>query len=294
MSVAPGVLLLSAAVIWGWTFVATKILVTELNPPELLALRLFIGVPVIGVLLWARRVPLTLTRVDVLPLVCGGIILAVHFVIQITGMQTTSASNTAWIISVSPLAIVLLSSVFLREPIGPGTVGGLLLASAGVVLLVSRGRIAELGWLRSTGDWLVLLSALTWAIYTVTTRNLSRRRPALAVTFVMLLVAALVGAVLVLGWGDLGRARSLTPRGLGALLYLAIPGLALGQWFWQEGVARMGASRAALYLYLEPIATLVLAIPLLGEPFGVAAALGGSLVLAGVYVGQRGPTENPS
>ena len=73
-----------------------------------------------------------------------------------------------------------------------------------------------------------------------------------------------------------------------ALLYLAIPGLALGQWFWQEGVAALGASRAGVFLYLEPIATILLAVPLLGEPFGPVTALGGALVLAGVYVGQRG------
>jgi drug/metabolite transporter (DMT)-like permease len=286
VSIAPRILLLSAVVIWGWTFVATKILVAELNPVEMLAMRLFIGVPVLGVLLLVRRVPLSFTRADVLPLVSGGMILVCHFVIQIAGLETTTATNTAWLISVSPLAIVLLSFVVLREPVGRSTVAGLAVASAGIVLLVSGGRLTELGWLRSTGDWLILVSAFTWAIYTVATRNLSRRRPALAVTFVIMLVAAAVAAVLVWLWGDLGRVRSLTPRGVAAILYLAIPGLALGQWFWQEGVARLGASRAALYLYLEPIATLALAIPLLHEPFGLAAALGGALVLAGVYLGR--------
>ena len=71
---------------------------------------------------------------------------------------------------------------------------------------------------------------------------------------------------------------------IAALLYLAIPGLAIGQWFWQEGVASLGATRAGLYLYLEPLATLALAVPLLGEPCGPLIALGGGLVLAGVYV----------
>ena len=254
-------------------------------------MRLFIGLPVVGGLLWVRRVPLKFTRDDIGPLAAGGIILALHFIVQIAGMETTSASNTAWIISVSPLAIVLLSSLVLHEPVGLATTAGLTVASAGIVLLVSRGRVTELGWLRSTGDWLILASAHTWAIYTVTTRNLSRRRPALAVTFVVLLIATIVAAVFVLAWGDLGRVGSLTPRGVAALLYLAIPGLVIGQWFWQEGVAQLGASQAALYLYLEPIATLALAIPLLGEPFGLAAAIGGALVLIGVYVGQRGRRE---
>jgi drug/metabolite transporter (DMT)-like permease len=86
---------------------------------------------------------------------------------------------------------------------------------------------------------------------------------------------------------NLASIRALSPRAIAALLYLGIPGLALGQWFWQEGVARLGAARAGLYLYLEPLATLALAVPLLGEPFGPFVALGGGLVLAGVYVGQR-------
>lgn len=86
---------------------------------------------------------------------------------------------------------------------------------------------------------------------------------------------------------DLARVRALSPRGVAALLYLAIAGLAVGNWFWQVGVARLGATRAGMYLYLEPLATLALAVPLLGEPFNAVTAIGGGLVLAGVYVGQR-------
>ncbi|MBM3820115.1 MAG: hypothetical protein FJW14_14020 [Acidimicrobiia bacterium] len=61
------------------------------------------------------------------------------------------------------------------------------------------------------------------------------------------------------------------------------------------GIAAVGAARAGLYLYLEPLATVALAVPLLGEPFGVFTALGGGSVLAGVYLGQRGqvPADAP-
>jgi drug/metabolite transporter (DMT)-like permease len=133
----------------------------------------------------------------------------------------------------------------------------------------------------------VLASAHTWAIYTVVTRDLVRRRPPLAATFAVLSVAALLTAVLFAALGDPDSIGRLSMRGMLALLYLAIPGLALGQWFWQEGVAQLGASRAGLYLYLEPLATVALAVPLLGEPFGTVAAAGAALVLAGVFLGQR-------
>jgi drug/metabolite transporter (DMT)-like permease len=289
-------LLLSAVVLWGWTFVATKILVTELGPIEIFALRLALGLPFLGGLLLLRRVRVRFERRDLRALLAGSAIFTVHFLIQIQGLTTTTASNTGWIISVSPLVLAVLSFVVLGERLGRSAVAGIVVASFGVLLLVSRGRIADFAWLRSTGDWLVLGSAVTWACYTVTTRDLTRRCNPLAVTFGIVLVAAAMTTALVIAtWaspasiapGDLSRVRNLSSRGILALLYLAIPGLALGQWFWQEGVAALGASRAGVFLYLEPIATILLAVPLLGEPFGPVTALGGALVLAGVYLGQR-------
>lgn len=176
----------------------------------------------------------------------------------------------------------------MRERITRGTVTGIGIATTGVLLLVSGGNLADLGWLRNTGDWLILASAHTWAFYTIVTRNVARRRDPLAVTFAVMLVAGGCAATLFALVGDLSRIREMSTSGMLALLYLAIPGGAVAQWFWQEGVARIGSTRAGLYLYLEPIATLALAVPVLGEPFGPWVAIGGGLVLAGVYVGQRG------
>jgi drug/metabolite transporter (DMT)-like permease len=283
----PHFLLLAAVVIWGWTFVATKVLVTELGPLEIFALRLALGLPSLGVLLLLRRVPLRFTREDAAPLLLGGGVFTAHFLIQIAGLETTTASSAGWIIAVTPLALAVLSWLFLRERIGRLAVLGIGVATLGILLLVSGGRLADLGWLRSTGDWLILASAHTWAIYTVVTRDLARRRDPLAVTFGVVLVATVLTAVPFAAAADVARIRHLSMPGLIAVVYLAVPALALAQWFWQEGVRRLGAARAGLYLYLEPLATLTLAIPLLGEPFGAAAAIGGALVLGGVWVGQR-------
>ena len=283
----PHILLLCTVIIWGWTFVATKILVAELGPVEIFAARLAIGVPFLGAILLLKGVRLRFSRDDARPLFLGGAIFTLHVLIQIAGLETTTATNTGWIIAVSPLALAALSFLFLKERIGWNGVAGIAIASAGIVVLVSRGRVADLRWLQSRGDWLVLASAHTWALYTVMTREVSRRREALAATFGILLIAGAFAALLFSFAGDAGRLRSLSAPGIAALLYLAIPGQALGQWFWQEGVARLGATRAGLYLYLEPLATLMLAVPLLGEPFGATVLLGGGLVLAGVYLGQR-------
>jgi drug/metabolite transporter (DMT)-like permease len=282
----PRVLLLSAVAIWGWTFVATKILLAELGPVEIFALRLAIGLPFLGGVLLVRRVPLRFARGDGPPLLLGGAVFTLHFLVQIAGLVTATATNAGWIISVSPLALAVLSFLFLRERIGWSGTAGIAVATTGILLLVSRGNLTDLTWLQSTGDWLLLASAHTWAFYTVATRDLVRRRDPLVVTFGILLIAAVIAAIFFAIWADLATVRSLSPRGIAALVYLGA-GIALGNWFWQEGVAKLGATRAGLYLYLEPLATLALAVPLLGESFGPFIALGGGLVLAGVYVGQR-------
>jgi drug/metabolite transporter (DMT)-like permease len=285
--IGPHLLLLAAVTLWGWTFIATKILLAEIGPVDIFALRLGIALPLLLVILAVRRRPWDLTRADWVPITAAGGIFAFHFVIQLTGLRSTTATNTGWIIAFTPLTLAVLSWLVLREPIGRGIAGGIAVATIGIVLLVSRGNPADLGWVRSVGDWLILLSTLTWAIYTVTTRNVVTRRDPLAVTFGISAAAAAFIAVPFVANADAGGILSLSSRGIASLLYLAVAGSVAGQWFWQVGVARLGAARAGLYLYVEPLATLALAVPVLGEPFGWVVVVGGLLVLVGVYLGQR-------
>ena len=289
----PRVLLLIAVIIWGWTFVATKILLAEIGPVELFALRLAIGLPFLGGVLVIKRVPLGLDRTDIGPLLLGGVMLAGHFLIQAIGLVTATAINTSWIITVSPLALAILSFAFHGDRLSRSAEAGMVLATIGILLLVSRGHLTDLAWLQSTGDWLVLVSAFTWAIYTVVTRDLVRRRNPLSVTFAILAIAAALMGLLWILTVDRSGVTSLSPLAIGALIFLAVPGLAMAHWFWQEGVSALGAARAGVYLYLEPIATLFLAVPVLGEEFTTFVAMGGGLVLAGVYLGQRENRATP-
>src|SRR5688572_1747165 len=165
--ILPRILLLAAVIIWGWTFIATKILVAEIGPVEILALRLLIGLPFLALVVVLRRAPLRFHRDVVVPILLGGTIFACHLIILITGLLTPTAVNTSWIITVSPLATAVLSFFFLRERITRGTVIGIGIATTGVLLLVSGGNLADLGWLRNTGDWMILASAHTWAFYTI-------------------------------------------------------------------------------------------------------------------------------
>ena len=280
-------LLLATVTVWGATFVATKICLAYLTPPEILGLRLLLALPVLYGLMLVQKVKLKFTGPDKLRLLLGSIVLTLHFLIQITGMQYTSATNTGWIISVTPLVLVVLSHLFLKERIRLTDVAGILAATAGIFLLISGGNFSSLGWLSSPGDWLVLASAHTWAIYTVVSKTVSRQNP-IGVAFALLLPATVVMTGYLSFTADWNKFAHLPAGPVIAMLFLGVVAMGLANWWWQKGVAAIGAAKAGIFLYIEPLATTLLAVPMLHEAFGVFTALGGFLVLCGVFLAQWG------
>ena len=279
-------LLLFTVVVWGWSFVATKICLNYMTPLELIGLRLLIALPVMAVIMRIRRINLRFTS-HRRALALGSIIIGLHVFIQITGINYTTATNTGWIIAVTPLVMAVAAFLILKEKITRRAILGIVVATAGILLLVSRGNLGNLGWLTSIGDWLVLASAHTWALYTVATKTVTRTHSSLAVTFAVFLPVAVVACGSIIFISDWSALLHLPLEAILALLFLGLFCTALAHWFWQKGVARVGAAEAGIFLYLEPLATTTLAVPYLNESFGLFTGLGGGLVLLGVWFAQR-------
>ena len=257
-----------------------------MEPLELMGLRFLIALPVLFVILKSRRIALKFNGYKK-KLLIGSVIIGVHFFIQITGVKYTTATNTGWIISVTPLVMALLAFLILKERIKRNAIFAIVIATFGILLLMSGGEFGSLGWLSSIGDWLVLASAHTWALYTIVTRDLSRKLNPLSVTFAVQFPAALVVLGIMLFSSDWNSFLNLPLEATLSLLFLGLMALALAHWFWQEGVARAGAAEAGIFLYLEPVATTALAVPLLGESFTIYTAAGGLIVLFAVWLSQR-------
>ena len=279
-------MLLLAVTFWGWSFVATKVALKYVSAPELIGLRYMLALPVMAVIIIGRGLPIRFSSKEWGRIAIAAGVITTHFLIQVIGINYTSATNTGWIISVTPLALAVLSYLFLKEKLGRKQAAGIALATAGILLLVSRGSLSNFDWLRSVGDWLVLGSAHTWAIYTIVTRDISRRHEPLVVTFCILLLSSVVFFAYMLIMSDWGAIMNMPADGKAAVAFLGVFCLAIAFWFWQEGVARLGAAQAGFFLYLEPLATTALAVPYLGEPFGPFAIVGAAAVLSGVILAE--------
>lgn len=280
-------LLLFTVVLWGSTFVATKILLPYINPAELLGLRMLIGLPILGAVVLIRKAKFDFTRKEWLSLMLGSAVLTAHFLIQITGLKYTTATNTGWIISITPLILAVISYFLLKEVLGKWAIIGIAVASLGVLLLFSKGDFSSISWLQSTGDWLILVSAHTWAIYTVIIRTVTKTKDPLAVTFAVLLPTFVIMVGYLIWHNQWPAYVSLPMDATISLLVLAVLATALAQWFWQEGVAKIGAAKSGIFLYLEPLSSTALGVAYLNEPFGLFTAIGGLMVLAGVYLAER-------
>jgi drug/metabolite transporter (DMT)-like permease len=282
-----GVLL--AVIVWGISFVATKLAVSELSPITLIFTRAGLGSLLLVSLLAVRRQPIWPPRDALAPLALMGFLgVAFHLTLQAVALTLTSAVNAGWLIGLTPIWSAILAAVLLRERFGGRKVVGLLVAFAGTLLVVTRGELGgSLLAIPSTqGDLLMLASTVNWAVYTVVGHGVIRRLgPTRATAGAMLLGWAMLAPLFLAraGWRDYGH---LSGRGLGAVLFLGIACSGLAYLAWYGALERIEASRVAALLYLEPLVTLGAAVVLIGEPVGLATAAGGLLVLGGVALVQ--------
>jgi len=282
---------LAAIVVWGASFVATKIAVREVSPLTVIVLRFALGLGVLVLVVIARREFALPQRRDLGWLVFLGLNgITVHQLLQANGLVTASAINSGWIVALIPVFSAMLAWLVLHEPFGRLKMLGLMLATIGAFLVISRGQL-DGGLLRipaTPGDFLMLLSAPNWALFTVLSKRLmSRVSATLMVTYVMAF-GWLVTLPLWAGTGGWLDLPHLTLAGWGSVLFLGLLCSGVAYVFWYDALAVAGASQVAAFLYLEPLVTLVVAASLLGEAVTWATLLGGAIILIGVWlVNQR-------
>lgn len=276
-----------AVVFWGISFVATKAALREISPVTLIFSRFFIGALVL--LAIVRSLPPRHAWPSLA--LMGFVGVFIHQMLQAFALTMTEATSTGWLIGVTPIWSAMIAAIFLRERFSALKIAGLATGFAGALLVVTRGDFsaAVFGRPSTTGDLMILLSTVNWAVYSVlghrTIRTLGPRR---ATSGAMLFGASMLAPFFVAqrGWREL---PALSQTGWIALLFLAIGCSALGYLFWYGALETVEVSRVAALLYLEPLVTFAAAAALLGERVSAIVIAGGLLVLVGVVIAQYAP-----
>lgn len=225
-----------------------------------------------------RREVAALGRSALLHLAGAGLALSVHFATWIASLRLTSVASSVALVTTVPVWVALLSRAFLGERIAPRVVLGITLAVVGGVAMAGGG--VSLGRAALLGDLLALAGALAAAVYFFLGRRVRAGLSLGAYVGVVYPVAAagLVALALVAG----APLRGYGARTWAALALLAIVPQLIGHSLLNWSLRWLSGTFVAVTILAEPVVSILLAIPVLGErPTGIQMA-GGAVLLAGV------------
>jgi drug/metabolite transporter (DMT)-like permease len=278
-----------AAVLWGGSIVAQKLALSGFSAVEASVLRDIGGLIILITTWWIQDGSLRgLTRRDYRILAFLGLgVLGNHLLILI-GLKYVSGAVAGVIIGALPVMTALLSAVLIQDVPLRLVWAGSLLSFFGVGLVSVAGFNAA-GEQPLLGGALVFLGVASWALYSIGSRTIMERVPALTVNWTTLLAATLLQIPLL--WTDQkmlkeGWASLALPDWL-ALVYLVVFATAIAQQAWLFGVKCIGPSRASVLGNLTPVSAVALSAAVLQEPVGIVEVIGILLILAGVWLVHR-------
>jgi drug/metabolite transporter (DMT)-like permease len=274
---------LTAASIWGGMYVVSKVVLDIIPPFTLVTMRLVLGILVLWIIVrhqggtgFSRRQTLHLLAVG---LVGYGVSLGLQF----TGTHLSNASNGALVTSATPAFVLLFAAWILGERITSRRLIALLLATLGVLAVIDP-RSARLSPDLFLGNLILVGAALTWALYSVLVRLVSRNAAVLPATmiffcgglFISLPASAWELQTIPMGDIDVGV--------IAGVLYIGVISTALAMYLWNNAFAQLEAGVASLTFFAQPVVGAGLGALLLGEQLTPLFLIGGALIGLGLWL----------
>lgn len=219
------------------------------------------------------------------------LIAAFHLWVQVTGLQYTSASNTGWIIGITPVFMALLGLLFFKEKLNFAKTSGIIIAFAGLFLLISRGDISHLVMISNKGDYLVLVSALTWSIYSIVNKKITVDYPPLMTILFLFIMMMIIIAPFTLNYSTVYALQFLSAKVWLAVIFLGLFCSGIAYVLWAQALKEMESTKVGAFLYFEPFVTVFAAWMILEEKLTLLMLFSGILITAGVMLVNLRPSS---
>ena len=281
---------LLAVTIWSGNFILASGLAGTIPPIALAALRWTCASIVFLPFAWKHlRRDWTAIRAHWISLLAAAVTgVSLFNTILYLSAHTTDTVNMALIASTTPVFVVILSRIFLGEPISYLRATGLAVAIAGMTVIATRGSLDILFDLTfRKGDLWMLLAGLLWAIYSI----LVKRKPPEISQYSYLAVIFLVGAIPLIPAAFIEQPLyppwSVTPTVVAATLYIGIGASLIAFFLWNSAVMAIGPGTSSLFQYFIPVFSGIGSYFLLGQPITAAHIFGFVLIFSGVFLATR-------
>jgi len=277
--------LAAAASIWGGMYVVSKYALDFIPPFTLLWLRYLTGFCVLYPLA-ARQQKIPLTRDDHRAfLLIGFVGYVVSVGLQFIGTRLSSAHHGAIITSASPAFILLFAWLMLGERLTARKLLSVLLATAGVLVVVGWDTGTGGGGSALLGNLALIGAAVTWALLSVLARKFSASLSPLVITTGAVFWAAIMTTpIMIVEWRFLPVQGLGTPLLWAAVLYLGVVATAGAFYFWNKGLSLVEAGTASVFFFLQPVVGSVLGWLVLGEQLTRSFFIGGGVILLAVVI----------
>ncbi|MBI5730164.1 MAG: DMT family transporter [Ignavibacteriales bacterium] len=278
---------LFAVIVWGLSFIATKNALVEVKPEVIVFIRQILGILFLAAVLLKRKRKFSINiREQKWIFILAGIA-CFHLWIQVTGLQWTTASHTGWIIGITPVFMVILGIIFFKEKISLLQTLGIIVAFLGLVILVSKGDLTSLDFIKNKGDVLIISSSVTWSIYSMVNKKVTFTLSPVLTTFYLFLIVAVIIAPFTINQNNISDVFRLSISGWGSILFLGIFCSGIAYTLWAQALNEMSASRVGAFLYVEPFVTFFGAWLLLNEQITLITLISGLIIIGGVVLVNR-------
>lgn len=278
------------AVMWGASFVGTKLVVDMVPPFTLGFARAAAGTALLVVIarLTGQRLRVSWRAWRWMALL--GALGVGYFYLGINLALLWTTATAASLLSLPyPVMTAIGARRFLDETVRPRQAVGIVLALAGAAALTVSTARGDVGgaWI---GNLLAFSTTVAWTAYTLIGRDVLPRFPPLVATTHVLAAGAVTLLPFAVGELALGSRPALDSQAIAVTAFLGLGCTGLAYVTWNHGLALLGATRASVYLYVQPAAVVLLALPILGERPSLATAIAGVVVVLGTWMVVR-PTE---
>ncbi len=273
-------------VVWGTTFISTKVLLITFSPIEILFIRFTIGYIALW-LAFPRRLHLLEKKHELYFAAAGLSGVTLYFLFENIALTFTRVSNVGVIVSLAPFFTALIACIFLHgERPGIRYFLGFMIAMAGIYL-ISFQNTTEIN-INPLGDFLAVAAAVLWAVYSTLIKKISAfGYHTILVTRRCFLYGLLFMLPALFRMGFQVELRELiTQINLFNLLFLGLGASALCFAVWNSAVKLLGTVKTTVYIYLVPVITAVTSVLVLHEVITKAAFLGILLTILGLFLSE--------
>ncbi|WP_304508267.1 DMT family transporter [Anaerotignum sp.] len=281
------VLSMITILIWGTTFISTKVLLKAFTPIEILFLRFTIGLFALSVA-YPHRLKISERKQELYFAAAGLCGVTLYFLLENIALTYTFASNVGVIVSVAPFFTALFAHLFLDgEKLKIQFFVGFLVALVGIFLISFNG--FHVLKLNPYGDILAVFASAVWAIYSILIKKISEFQYNTIQTTRRIFFYGLVFMIPTLYIFKFNPDIHLLiqPVNLFNILFLGLGASAVCFATWSVAVKILGAVKTSVYIYAVPVVTVVTSIIILNEKVTATAVLGILLTLAGLFISQN-------